>query len=84
MLAGLTQLEGLGHQPPRDSAPGGTSAESAGICILFVLTDGVPSSGETNLRNIERNVKNQNQDECAVVTLGNMEFYKNLVYYSQW
>ncbi len=65
MLAGLQQLAGLGNSAT--IGPGDTP----GICILFVLTDGVPSAGETNLRQIERNVENANQrDRCAVVTLG--------------
>ena len=63
MMEGLDQLRLAGAMDP-------ISASNPGICILFVMTDGVPSKGITNPRTIERNIQDSNQGKCSVVTLG--------------
>ncbi|XP_033646860.1 uncharacterized protein LOC117306366 isoform X1 [Asterias rubens] len=63
MMEGLDQLRLAGAMDP-------ISASNPGICILFVMTDGVPSKGVTNPRTIERNIQDSNQGKCSVVTLG--------------
>ncbi|XP_022107830.1 uncharacterized protein LOC110988530 [Acanthaster planci] len=63
MIEGLNELRLAGAMEP-------VSADNPGVCILFVLTDGVPSRGVTDLRTIERNVRQSNQGRCSVVTLG--------------
>ncbi|XP_038066966.1 uncharacterized protein LOC119736992 [Patiria miniata] len=63
MMEGLDQLRLAGAMDP-------ISASNPGICILFVLTDGVPSKGVTDPRTIEQNIQSGNQGKCSVVTLG--------------
>lgn len=62
LLGGLSLLESTGSMNSTSSNPM--------VCILFVLTDGKPSEGVTSLSEIERNVRNANNQRCSIVTLG--------------
>ena len=46
------------------------SSDNPMVCILFLLTDGKPSTGVTDVFAIERNVRRANQGRCSLVTLG--------------
>ncbi|XP_071961230.1 uncharacterized protein [Antedon mediterranea] len=40
------------------------------VCILFLLTDGTATIGETNPRTILQNTRTENQNDCSIITLG--------------
>ena len=62
MLQGFNLLEVTGSMD--------SSSENPMVCILFLLTDGKPSTGITDLNTIERNVRAANNRRCSLVTLG--------------
>lgn len=62
MLEGFGLLEATGSMD--------SSSENPMVCILFLLTDGKPSTGTTDINIIERNVRAANRKRCSLVTLG--------------
>ncbi|XP_033119583.1 uncharacterized protein LOC117118951 [Anneissia japonica] len=47
-----------------------TGGSRTSVCILFLLTDGTATIGETNSRVILQNTRKENQNDCSIITLG--------------